>query len=247
MEVHHHPNVEKKNFKEYFLEFLMIFLAVTLGFFAENIREHLTDKDKEKIYIQNLYEDLKSDTIAFSKYQKSNLEFFNKIDSLVILIKSSDRNNHINEIYFLARTATMRNGVVYPNERTFDEMKSAGLLRLISNRQIADSVSYYYNALKGVTGQNQFILQKISDYMQSVSKIFDGEILLKILKNSTEEQPSDSLKLLTDDPLVINELLVNAQYLYGAISLQNGWVIDQENGAKRLIESIKKEYNLENE
>ena len=41
MEVHHHPHVEKKNFKEYFLEFLMIFLAVTLGFFAENIREHL--------------------------------------------------------------------------------------------------------------------------------------------------------------------------------------------------------------
>ncbi len=34
MEVHHHPQVEKKNFKEYFLEFLMIFLAVTLGFFC---------------------------------------------------------------------------------------------------------------------------------------------------------------------------------------------------------------------
>lgn len=28
MEVHHHPHVEKKNFKEYFLEFLMISLAV---------------------------------------------------------------------------------------------------------------------------------------------------------------------------------------------------------------------------
>lgn len=39
MEVHHHPHVEKKNFKEYFLEFLMIFLAVTLGFFAESLRE----------------------------------------------------------------------------------------------------------------------------------------------------------------------------------------------------------------
>jgi len=36
MEVHRHPDVEKKRFKEYFLEFLMIFLAVTLGFFAEN-------------------------------------------------------------------------------------------------------------------------------------------------------------------------------------------------------------------
>jgi hypothetical protein len=51
MEVHHHPHVEKKKFKEYFLEFLMIFLAVTLGFFAENIREHLSDRSKEKEYM----------------------------------------------------------------------------------------------------------------------------------------------------------------------------------------------------
>lgn len=40
MEVYHHPDVgsdshRKKNFKEYFLEFIMIFLAVTMGFFTE--------------------------------------------------------------------------------------------------------------------------------------------------------------------------------------------------------------------
>jgi hypothetical protein len=52
MEVHHHPKVEKKNFKEYFLEFLMIFLAVTLGFFAENIRENISDHQKETELIQ---------------------------------------------------------------------------------------------------------------------------------------------------------------------------------------------------
>jgi hypothetical protein len=39
MEVHHHPHLEKKNFKEYLLEGLMIFVAVTMGFFAEGIRE----------------------------------------------------------------------------------------------------------------------------------------------------------------------------------------------------------------
>jgi hypothetical protein len=47
MEVHHHPHVEKKNFKEYFLEFSMIFLAVMLGFFAENLREYFADRGKE--------------------------------------------------------------------------------------------------------------------------------------------------------------------------------------------------------
>jgi hypothetical protein len=51
MEVHHHPRVEKKNFKEYFLEFLMIFLAVTMGFFAENIREYFNDRHhRDELY-----------------------------------------------------------------------------------------------------------------------------------------------------------------------------------------------------
>jgi hypothetical protein len=40
-----------KHFKEYFPEFLMIFLAVTMGFFAESYREHLSDKTKEKEYM----------------------------------------------------------------------------------------------------------------------------------------------------------------------------------------------------
>ncbi|HYJ64157.1 MAG TPA: hypothetical protein VEV62_10470, partial [Parafilimonas sp.] len=62
MEVHHHPHVAKKNFTEYFLEFLMIFLAVTLGFIAENIREGFVDRKMQKEYIFSFYEDLKTDT-----------------------------------------------------------------------------------------------------------------------------------------------------------------------------------------
>jgi hypothetical protein len=41
MEVHHHPEVEKKGLKEYVLEGLMIFLAVMMGFVAENVRQSL--------------------------------------------------------------------------------------------------------------------------------------------------------------------------------------------------------------
>ena len=41
MEVHHpHHLTHKKKWSEYILEFVMLFAAVTLGFFAENIREH---------------------------------------------------------------------------------------------------------------------------------------------------------------------------------------------------------------
>lgn len=42
MEVHHHQHISKhaKPWKEYLLEGLMIFIAVTLGYAAENMREH---------------------------------------------------------------------------------------------------------------------------------------------------------------------------------------------------------------
>jgi hypothetical protein len=55
MEVHHHSDMhhKKKNFKEYFLEFLMIFLAVTLGFFAENLRESQVQKDTTGKYVES--------------------------------------------------------------------------------------------------------------------------------------------------------------------------------------------------
>src|SRR5664279_2784041 len=65
MEVHHHPDVhhKPKKWKEYFLEFIMIFLAVTLGFFAENFREHRVEREKERHIIESLIGCLASDTV----------------------------------------------------------------------------------------------------------------------------------------------------------------------------------------
>ena len=41
MEVHHHPHKHhSKKWKDYLYEFLMLFLAVTAGFFVENRREY---------------------------------------------------------------------------------------------------------------------------------------------------------------------------------------------------------------
>jgi hypothetical protein len=63
MEVHHHPHHEgKKNWRSYFWEFLMLFLAVFCGFLAENWREHLIEHKREKEFIGNLVRDLEKDT-----------------------------------------------------------------------------------------------------------------------------------------------------------------------------------------
>lgn len=45
----------------------MIFLAVTLGFFAESLRENINDGAKAKDYITSFYEDLKADTTQIAE------------------------------------------------------------------------------------------------------------------------------------------------------------------------------------
>src|SRR4051794_24441745 len=47
--------------KRYALEFLMIFLAVTLGFFAENIRQDYEERAHERQYMRSLCDDLALD------------------------------------------------------------------------------------------------------------------------------------------------------------------------------------------
>ena len=44
-----------------FWEFLMLFIAITLGFFVENYREGLSDKEKEKEIIVSFINDIEED------------------------------------------------------------------------------------------------------------------------------------------------------------------------------------------
>src|SRR5207342_229142 len=67
MEVHKHPHhvSHKKKWGEYLLEFLMLFLAVFLGFIAENQREHIVEHQREKKFARRLLSDLRQDSIFF--------------------------------------------------------------------------------------------------------------------------------------------------------------------------------------
>src|SRR4026207_151543 len=103
MEVHHHARHEKKNWKSYFWEFLMLFLAVTLGFFVENQREHYIENQREKKYIQSFYEDLTADQYDL----QSNISFLRtqmqEADSLEILLGNIKPKQPANRIYIYLR------------------------------------------------------------------------------------------------------------------------------------------------
>jgi hypothetical protein len=246
MEVHHHAHSHgKKSWKTYIWEFLMLFLAVFCGFLAEYQLEHKIERDREKAYIKNLYEDLKDDVVNFNEYDKSSSELFLTIDSLMMLMKSENRDLYKKRIYFLARKATMNSLNFFSfNTRTYEQMKHSGHLRLIRNQQVADSVSGYYYYLNRVDLQNNVVKDRITDYMLMVGKVFDAQVLYKIFND--KQEPTDTLlKFVSTNGQDINMFLTSAQYYYGSRKLQYEMCSKQSKRTHRLLDLIKKEYHLE--
>lgn len=157
MEVHHHPELPhggKKNFREYLLEGFMIFIAVFMGFVAENIREHISDSGKEKNYINSLYSDLKRDSAQLSDVINVGVNLGKGQDSLLMLLKDrpidSAQKNKIYHLFF-------KYGTVLPEfnstERTLSQLINSGNFRLIGDQALADSISSYYDNVKAATFQ----------------------------------------------------------------------------------------------
>ena len=129
MEVHHHPQLEHKPkpWKEYMLEGLMIFLAVTMGFFAENLREKITDNRKIHEYAQSMARDLESDITLYKSSIDFNRQSAQMIDTIITSL--TEHKNNKNKVYFMARILTMGSSVIAPNAKTFEQMKSSGTTR----------------------------------------------------------------------------------------------------------------------
>jgi len=143
MEVHHHPHVEKKGIKEYFLEFLMIFLAVTLGFFAENIREKITEHHRAKIYAAEMVNDLVSDTIQLRRYINYMTNADHNVDTLFQLLSAHEpKEIPSGKLYWYGLFAGA-SGDFVPNDATFEQMKSSGSLSYFTHSSLAKKVAEY--------------------------------------------------------------------------------------------------------
>jgi len=140
MEVHHHPHTAdpgghrgRKKWAHYFFEFLMLFLAVFAGFLAENWREHIVERKREKEYIRSMIEDLDRDTTELSLDNSIRKEAVLMYDSVITLLNKKNRSQFEQQrIYYLARMGLRLSPFPKLNDRTYEQMKSSGNLRLIT-------------------------------------------------------------------------------------------------------------------
>tara|TARA_R110002033_G_scaffold170780_1_gene214183 strand:+ start:744 stop:1313 length:570 start_codon:yes stop_codon:yes gene_type:complete len=134
-----HRTTDKKKWGEYLLQFVMLFLAVFLGFLSENLRERRTDTEREKQFIATFVEDLKSDTTSISEILTYRQIKSEKLDSLMLLLRTNQVKGHENELYYFGRLV-IRSNVFQSNDRTITQLKNSGGLRLIRNEHAVDSI-----------------------------------------------------------------------------------------------------------
>jgi hypothetical protein len=179
MEVHHHPHVEKKGFKEYFLEFLMIFLAVTMGFFAESIREHFVEKKVAHQYLESLKLELINNKNVFEAADSIFSSQIPPTDSLIVFFDGKKENEDLNTMNRLTRTARI---VFAPpiDKSAYNQLVNSGGLKYIKNFALRDSLSKYEGLIEGFQSYYATINSYIISAFPDVSEIDNLQELTSI-------------------------------------------------------------------
>ena len=244
MEVHHHAHTSRKKWTHYFWEFFMLFLAVTAGFFVENQREHYIEHKRERQFITTMIEDLKSDTaqLALNIAYRRTREIM--CDSLIVCINDHQRRG--NETYYYARNLS-RPQYFATNNRTVQQLKNSGALRLIRNLNASDSIMFYDQQMNYLQTLSEDERSIRDNFRELVGTVFDGNILYSQIDTvdfANYNRPAGNPALFMQDEGSINKVISSAQYLKTVI---RGVRVRQERSkviAEQLLMFLRKEYQM---
>jgi len=245
MEVHHHSHTPRKKWTHYIWEFLMLFLAVFCGFMAENQREHYIEHLREKQYMRSMLEDLHTDTVTMKTVYNRALAQSALLDSLIELGNYGPLNEVNTNKFYLLHGQTTRFLNIRFEDRTSSQLKNAGGMRLIRNKEVSDSIRQYWAGIES--------LQRVRDRLEmageNISDLSSRIFFNKFFIHGTEPLSppvgiKPGAKLINDDPKLIAEYInrVYTKSLRTKIYRQD--LNEALQAAGQLMTLIRKEYHL---
>jgi hypothetical protein len=245
MEIQHpHRPTHKKKWTEYLLEFLMLFLAVFLGFTAENIREHKIERHREHQFIQSMINDLKTDTSSLGTLIHMYKEQKKKQDTLMSLFDTLDSGYNIKFMELLDYVRGFPDFIY--TDATIQQLKSAGGFRLIRNKNAVDSIISYTSAVSRTYINTDDLGVCIHEMQNWVHEYLNFYEINKAVKNGLS--PADMQASKTDvlishdkkDRIKFYNKVFKFQWLMDIILSYNFIPLKQR--AERLITFLENEY-----
>jgi hypothetical protein len=243
MEVHHHSHHPKK-WKEYITEFLMLFLAVSLGFMAENIREHQIEKHREIAYLKNVHEDLKLDLINIDDVISSNTIRLQAMDTLFQLINNNTITNE--DVYYYIRNLALR-ATFESSHVGLDQIKSAGGLRMVKNPEIISGIQEYERALDALNKLENVRERTLEQARFKMAVVFEPSISYEMLVNQGQgdmrfNRPQKADEILQKNKQAVKELLNLVTFGLNSNRYLNSILSNQKKIGQKLDSAIVKEY-----
>jgi hypothetical protein len=214
----------------------MLFLAVFCGFLAENIREHKVEKEKGEQYILSFYEDLKKDTIQCDLSIAELTEVMKVMENLTGCFNTLKENIHatncLKEIIFYSRGFK---DFIY-TDRTIQQLKNAGGLRLIEDKEIADSIIDYDGMVR-----EMHIHQGVLENLQQITNNAHHSMVDFIhLDELIRGKQAGELFLLSNDIAGLNKYFNAINDFRRGLFGQLSWMHLIKDKAIRLLELLRK-------
>ena len=171
---HHHdaPGHKEKQWKHYLFEFLLLFLAVTAGFFVENQREHYIEHQRAESYAASMKNDLSSDSLqlilSISRLQNA----VNNIDTFFQLIAAKEAAEiETGKLYWYGLFGGYTRAFL-PNDATFQQMKSSGSLRYFTNKSLSHKIASYDQLIRNIQALIQQDIPVHTEIRKQRARIF---------------------------------------------------------------------------
>lgn len=233
--------VEKsfRNWKEYGMEFLMLFAAVTLGFFAENQRESLGEKERGVEYAQRLIEDLNLDSTRMEDVMSNYQLKIEQINTLIPLMQGNFPEktffDSLYKFYNLYGATSITVGLSFvENLATRNELK-AGNMRLIRSDSIIKHLSVYNRKEEIFMGNQTRYREKRSQIIDLIEEIYDMPLLAKErMEGKKEHLPV----VISQDPKTLRTLvnyLVHLQSMVGNLGANAKSIGEERVQLKKLL------------
>ena len=180
MEVHHpHHPTHKKKWSEYIIEFVMLFTAVTLGFFAENIREGIAEKHKKQELLAAVVRDFKTDKEELNMHRELIKQRIDICDDFTKYLQEDYRK--VNKIDFY-RTAILyaTNKDIVLNEKSRNDAEAKGYFTDINGYDLSPTLNKFNYHINDYKVMNNGVLEYCKRFLSAyINDVLDPNLILK--------------------------------------------------------------------
>jgi hypothetical protein len=249
MEVHHHAHTPRRKWTHYLWEFLMLFLAVYLGFLVENLREHRIEHKRGLKYIESFYEDLKTDTARLNRVIRTETT---KVKRLLVFKSCYDsllQGHNPASLLTIVKNSSFNNAFG-PEKRTIDQLSNAGGFRLLGKEDV-DSITSYIQRCNVIENFETTAYQQSQDNLRNLfNQFIDFSANVSLSSNLSEipvmDVDSTAIPLMAMGSKTLLNEYFNTLLQYIRVIVNHRNLMQRANEkAGKLIEYFKKKYSFD--